>query len=62
MMEAISDLKLYVWQDGPRLWQTVMPFNNHGSTGETRDQALAVFKAVWNDWARLAPWMVGRPV
>src|SRR5690242_8095388 len=46
---------LFVWQTAPRAWMVRHPASGMGAVGESRDEVLRLFNAVW---AERAPFTV----
>jgi hypothetical protein len=49
----MSDSKLYVYEVSAFVWMAIHPASGMGSTGADRDEALKIFRSVWNDRSSL---------
>ena len=49
MTETMSNL--FVWQTAPRAWMVRHPASGMGAVGESRDEVLQLFNAVWAERA-----------
>jgi hypothetical protein len=51
MTEMHGSFHVYIRQSGPREWMAQEVTTGFASTGESRDEALALFKSVWSSRA-----------